>query len=154
MRIRPIQDTDFPTLAALIRSLSEQFIMHESHPEAAADFVRENDEDCLRGFVRAGMAYHVAEREGAIAGFIALRDQGHIYHLFVDQAYHRQGIAKALWQVARQAARDGGHTGPFTVNASNYALPVYEALGFVRTAETQCKNGIYFNPMQLDTLAA
>lgn len=133
-----------------MRSLSDEFIVSESSAEAAANFVKENDEEGIRAFVAAGMVYYVAEMEDRIAGFIALRDNKHVFHMFVDKTYHRQGIATALWKVARLAAMDCGNPGQFTVNSSNYALPVYESLGFVRTAETQCKNGIYFNPMQLD----
>ena len=133
-----------------MRLLSDEFIVNESSPDAAASFSKENDEEGIRAFVRAGMVYYVAETDNRIAGFIALRENKHVFHMFVDKAYHRRGIATALWEVARQAALDRGNPGQFTVNSSNYALPVYESLGFVRTAETQCKNGIYFNPMQLD----
>ncbi len=132
-----------------MRSLSDEFIVHESSPDAAAAFARENDEEGIRAFVRVGMAYYVAEKNGAVAGFIAIRDNKHIFHMFVDKAHHRQGIARDLWTVARQAALEAGNPGAFTVNASNYALPVYQAMGFVRTAPTQLKNGIYYNPMQL-----
>lgn len=150
MFIRPIDDADIPAVAKLMRSLSAEFITHEGSVEAAATFARENDEDGLRGFIRAGIAYYVAERDGAVAGFIAVRDRQHLYHMFVARPYHRQGIAKAMWRHARVAAVEAGNPGVFTVNSSNYALPVYEALGFVRTAPTQFKNGLYYNPMQLD----
>jgi GNAT superfamily N-acetyltransferase len=132
-----------------MRALSDEFIVHECTPDAAAFFANENSEDGIRGFVNAGMAYYVAEKDDGLAGFIALRDNKHVFHMFVDKAQHRQGIAGALWQTARAAALAAGNPGQFTVNASNYALPVYEKMGFVRTAEMQCKNGIYFNPMQL-----
>lgn len=149
MRIRPIQDSDIPAVAALMRSLAEEFIVHESSAEAAATFITENNEEGIRGFVNAGMAYYVAEKDRAIVGFIALRDNKHVFHMFVDKAHHRQGISAALWQCARDAALEAGNPGEFTVNASNYALPVYARMGFVPTAEMQCKNGIYYNPMQL-----
>ena len=123
--------------------------MHESSADAAASFIVENNEEGIRGFVNAGMAYYVAEKEGAIVGFIALRDNKHVFHMFVDKAHHRQGIAAALWRCALAAAFEAGNPGEFTVNASNYALPVYAKMGFVPTAEMQCKNGIYYNPMQL-----
>jgi GNAT superfamily N-acetyltransferase len=150
MQIRPLHDSDIRAVATLMRSLSDEFIVHECTPEAAAYFANENNESGIRGFVQSGMAYYVAEKDDQIAGFIALRDNRHVFHMFVDKAYHRQGIASALWQVARAAALATGNPGQFTVNASNYALSVYEKMGFVRTAETQCKNGIYFNPMRLD----
>lgn len=150
MQIRPITDADIPAVAELMRSLSDEFIVHESSPEAASSFARENDAAGLRGFIAAGTMYHVAEVDNVIAGFIAIREKKHVFHMFVHKNYHRQGIAKALWQVARKAAGDAEHTAIFTVNASNYAVPVYEAMGFVRSMPTQCKNGLYYNPMQLN----
>jgi hypothetical protein len=40
------------------------------------------------------------------------------------------------------------HSGVFTVNASNYAVPLYEALGFERTAPMQV-SVVRYNPMRL-----
>ena len=150
MRIRPITDNDIPAVAQLMRALAKEYIVNESSAPAASNFLRDNDESGLRKFVASGVVYHVAERDAQIVGFIAVRDQQHLYHMFVDKRHHRQGIARAMWAVARQAALDAGGNGVFTVNSSNYAVPAYLAMGFVRTEPTQCKNGIYYNPMQLD----
>lgn len=149
MRIRPIEHTDIPATAALFRALATEFIVHESPPEVAATFLRDNDEQGFHRFLLNGFVYHVAEIDGEIAGFIAVREYKHLYHMFVAKKYHGRGIASALWEVARRAAVEGGGSGDFTVNASNYALPVYEAMGFERTAPMQCVNGLYFNPMKL-----
>ena len=149
MLIRPITDYDIPAVARLFHVLATEFIVHESTPASAATFLRENDEDGLRGFIARGHVYHVAEIEGEIVGFIALRERRHLFHMFVAKRLHGQGIARKLWEVARRAAIEDGHDGIFTVNASNFAVPVYEAMGFVRTAATQCTNGLYYNPMQL-----
>ena len=138
----------------MFRALSEEFIMHDTVPDAAARFINENSEAGVRGFIEAGIVYHVAEIDGAIAGFIAVRDKRHLFHMFVDKRYHRQGIARRLWEVARQAAIDAGNDGVFTVNSSNYALPVYQRFGFVRTAPTQESKGLRYNPMQLGGLIA
>ena len=132
-----------------MRTLSEEFFLHECSADAAARFTEENNEAGIRKVVKAGTAYYVAEKAGTIVGFIALRDNKHVFHMFVDKAHQRQGIAAALWQRARAAALEAGNPGEFTVNASNYAVPVYARMGFVPTAEMQCKNGIYYNPMQL-----
>lgn len=148
MRIRPIEHSDVPAVAALFRALATEFIVHESPPEAAATFLRDNDEAGFQGFLRLGHAYHVAEIDGELAGFIAIRERQHLYHMFVAKRFHRRGVARALWDVARRAAIVAGGDGSFTVNASNYALPVYQAMGFQRSAPMQCVNGLYFNPMQ------
>lgn len=151
MQIRPILDKDIPVVARLMRTLSEEFIVHESTAEAAASFVRENDESGILNFIDAGIAYRVAEIDGRVVGFIAIRENRHLFHMFVDKAYHRRGIARQLWEVARKAAIEAGNPGVFTVNSSNYALPVYEKLGFVRTEPTKETNGLYYNPMRLET---
>lgn len=150
MHIRLLNEEDIPAVSRLMWSLSEEFVVADSPAEAAAAFRRENDEEGVRGFLRSGMVYRVAEVDGKIAGFIVMRDNQHVFHMFVDKAYHRRGIARALWDAARAAAMAAGNPGLFTVNASNYALPVYTAFGFRPTAGTQHKNGIHFNPMQLD----
>ncbi|NHZ87475.1 GNAT family N-acetyltransferase [Massilia sp. CCM 8733] len=148
MHIRPIEHSDVTAVAAMFRALAIEFIVHASPPEAAATFLRDNDEEGFLGFLRLGHAYHVAEVDGELAGFIAVRERQHLYHMFVAKKFHGRGIARAMWDVARRQAIVAGGDGSFTVNASNYALPVYQAMGFQRTAPMQCVNGLYFNPMQ------
>jgi ribosomal protein S18 acetylase RimI-like enzyme len=150
MLIRPLEEADIPAAARLFSDLAREFIVHELSREGAATFLRENDEEGLRGYVARGHVYHVALVDGELAGFVAVRDLTHLFHLFVARRWHRHGIARALWNVARDAAFERGNPGWFTVNASNYALPVYEALGFVRTAPMQCGKGVYYNPMRLE----
>jgi len=147
MEVRPLDSADVPVLvpamAALLRSLALQFVVHESTPLGAAAFLAENDEHGIRGYLARGHACHVALDGDQLAGFIAIRDNSHLFHLFVGTAWQRQGLARRLWHMAR------GGDGNFTVNASNYAVPAYERLGFVRVAPTQCVKGLSFNLMLL-----
>ena len=147
MRIRPIEDKDVPAVARLLKVLAREFIVHESTPEGAATFLRENDEAAIRRYIASGQAYHVAETDGEIAGFISMRDRSHLFHMFVGVQWQGQGVARTLWDASRRAAIEAGGSGSFTVNASNFAVPVYEKMGFVRTAPMQCLKGLYFNPM-------
>lgn len=153
MLIRRLEDADIPAVARLFRAAALEFIVHESPPEGAANFLRENDEDGLRGFVQQGHVYHVALLDGELAGFIAVRELTHLFHLFVDKRWHGQGVARRLWDVARRASLDAGNPGFFTVNSSNHALPVYEAWGFVPTAQRQFTKGLYYTPMRLEPVA-
>lgn len=140
---------DVPAMAGLLRTLMLEFVLHDATPEGRATVLRENNEDGFRGFIESGFVYHVAEAGGQVVGFAGMRDRSHLYHMFVDRHWHRQGVARRLWEVARAAAIEGGGSGNFTVNASNYAVPVYEAMGFVRTGPTQELKGMVFNPMAL-----
>jgi len=147
--IRPMVAADVPMVARLLRELAEKFIVHEFVADARASFLSKNDEAAIAQFVADGFRYHVAEIDGMIVGFVGMRDNRHLYHLFVAERFHRRGIAKRLWDVASLECRGQGHTGPFTVNSSNNAVAIYERLGFRRTAPVQDNGGVLFNPMAL-----
>jgi len=146
--IRALSPADIPAAAALLRRAAEEFILVESTPEDGAVFLAEQGEAGMRSFLAQGYVYHVAEADGELAGFIALRERSHVYSLYVDKRWHRRGIARRLWETARDAALGPGHPGFFTVNSSNHALPFYAALGFVATAPTQVSI-VRYNPMRL-----
>ena len=137
-------------MARLLAALTDQIFAHESNAGAIAAFKRANDEAAIRGNVESGMVYRVAELSAGLAGFIGLRENKHIFHMFVDPGHQRRGVARALWTTARAAARNAGNEGLFTVNSSNYAVPVYEVFGFARTDTMQFKDGIYYNPMAFE----
>jgi GNAT superfamily N-acetyltransferase len=147
-----MESADIPAAARLLRELAREFIVHESPAEEGSTFLREHDEDGIRGYVARGHVYHVADTGTELAGFIAVRDGSHLFHLFVARHWHRHGVARRLWDVARSRALAAGNPGVFTVNSSKLARPVYESFGFVPTAPLQYQRGIWFHPMQL-TLA-
>jgi ribosomal protein S18 acetylase RimI-like enzyme len=150
--IRALTPDDIPAAAALLRRAAEEFILHESSPADGASFLAEQGVEGMRGFLAQGFVYHVAEvNEGMgneLAGFIAIRERSHVYSLYVDQRFHRRGIARRLWDAAREAALGPDHPGAFTVNSSNHAMPFYTSLGFVPTAPTQVSI-VRYNPMRL-----
>ena len=149
MDIRPLVNSDIPAVTALFQMLARAYIVHESPAEGAANFLAENNEMGIRGFIARGHAYHVALVDGVVVGFVAVRDNSHLFHLFVADSHQRRGIARRLWHVAHADAIARGGDGAFTVNASNYAVPVYESFGFVRVGPTQFAKGLYYNPMRL-----
>jgi GNAT superfamily N-acetyltransferase len=84
----------------------------------------------------------------AVAGLIAITVTGHINLLFVDKAYHRRGIAKALHQTAEEYFRERG-VSEVTVNSSPFAVEIYRRFGFTPTDAERTVNGIRFTPMVL-----
>jgi GNAT superfamily N-acetyltransferase len=93
------------------------------------------------------MAYYKATQGENLAGVVALRDNAHLYHLFVAPAFQGQGLSRMLWEHARGDALSRGNTGAFTVNATPYAVPVYERFGFQATGPRVETKGIAFVPM-------
>jgi predicted GNAT family N-acyltransferase len=59
-----------------------------------------------------------------------------------------QGFSRSLWLHVKGIALANGHAGSFTVNATPYAVPVYERFGFAATGARVDKNGISFVPMR------
>jgi GNAT superfamily N-acetyltransferase len=147
MLIRPMLGADVAPVAQLLRTLALTYIVHDMHPEPAATFLRENDAEAIARHLERGFVYHVAEDDGAIAGFVGMREGRHLFHLFVGTPWQGRGLSRRLWDCARGAAIAAGGAPPFTVNASNYAVPAYLRLGFVPTGPMMEKNGVRFNPM-------
>jgi ribosomal protein S18 acetylase RimI-like enzyme len=145
--IRAMSHADIASVASLLESLAREHIIHEFGPHAREVFLTKNNENSIREFVAQGFRYHVAELNGRIIGFVGVRDNKHLYHLFVANEFQRQGLGRQLWNVARAQCLAAGNPGNFTVNSSNNAVAIYERLGFVRTGPMQNRDGVLYNPM-------
>lgn len=85
--------------------------------------------------------------DGTIAGVISTRDISHISLLYVNKHFHRRGIARALLGTVLEEVSRFDDMTQITVNASPYAVNIYEHLGFQKVGEQQEKDGIIFTPM-------
>jgi GNAT superfamily N-acetyltransferase len=92
--------------------------------------------------------YLLAFSGSEFAGFIAIRDGSHLFHLFVDRAHQRQGLGRRLWQRALEELCTPNSEGFFTVNATLLAIPVYRRFGFAPVGARQSVDGISFLPMR------
>lgn len=84
---------------------------------------------------------------GRIVGMLALRENSHISLAFVRGEYHRRGIGKMLCAEAKKYAAARG-TESLTVNASEYGIPFYRAMGFTETDMQLHNDGIIYTPME------
>ena len=148
--IRPLKLDDIDAVVALFQELARKSITFEFTPQGEERLLRSNNADSLRTYIADGFRYWVAECDQTLAGFVGMRGNSHLYHLFVAETFQRRGLARRLWQVARDACLNDGNPGKFTVNSSNNAVAVYEALGFRRTLPMQNVDGVLFNPMILE----
>ena len=146
--IRPIAPGDIDAVASLLSDLAGEFILREFDAGAREHFLNRNNAEAIRGFIASSHRYHVAEVNGELAGFVGVRDNKHLYHLFVAKPMQRQGIGRALWEYAKRECIAHGNSGPYTVNSSDNAVPVYERWGFRRDGPAQNANGILYNPMK------
>ena len=59
--------------------------------------------------------YLLACSDFKLAGFIAIRDGSHLFHLFVARSHQRQGLGRLLWQQALRELCTPNSEGFFTV---------------------------------------
>ncbi|MDX1343691.1 MAG: GNAT family N-acetyltransferase [Reinekea sp.] len=78
-----------------------------------------------------------------VLGYIAMKNDGHLYHLFVAEHAQGRGIARQLWEhVCKLVPQQ-----TYTLRSSLYAVPVYRKFGFIETGAAGFKDGIGFQPM-------
>jgi GNAT superfamily N-acetyltransferase len=86
---------------------------------------------------------------GQILGFIAIKDHEKIDQLFVLPDARNRGVARLLWETAKQNALENGAFGKFWLRSSSVAMPVYQKFGFKPEGERQVFGGIRFQLMRL-----
>ena len=84
--------------------------------------------------------------DGKLVGMIALRNACHISLAFVRGDFHRQGIGRMLYAEASYYASKR-NVKKITVNASDYGIPFYRAMGFKETDMQLEADGIIYTPM-------
>ncbi len=87
--------------------------------------------------------------DNTLIGMIALRGGDHISLAFVHSDFHRQGVGRMLYSAARKYALKAGSKA-VTVNASDYGIPFYRAMGFKETDMRLMTDGIIYTPMAVD----
>jgi ribosomal protein S18 acetylase RimI-like enzyme len=148
MKIRLAAIEDASLISALITTLSKEFIAHEFTEGGADILLGSMDPASVRKYITSGYRYHIAEKGGKMIGAIAIKENSHLYHLFVSKECQRSGVGRALWEVAKSVSLAEGNPGLFTVNASLGAAGMYEKLGFIRTSEIVSTAGILYIPMK------
>ena len=146
-----IDDEVVPALA-LIRRVFGAFEAQGYSEEGLAEFHSYIKPKNIRAMIRLDeFTFWGCYLNGALVGVVALKKPCHISLFFVDAPHQRRGFGRKLFETVlehiRDRSADAAGTPPITVHASPIAVPVYERLGFVKTAGEQQENGIRYIPM-------
>jgi GNAT superfamily N-acetyltransferase len=149
IEIRGATVDDALRISALLIALAEEFIVHEFASEGRLHLLAHFGVSEIEKRLKAReYRFQVAEVGTMLAGVVAVRAATHLQYLFVARSHQRTGLGRRLWELARlDAICDGNAAGRFTVNASGYAVPAYERLGFRCVGPVQEANGVRFQPM-------
>lgn len=144
--IRVATPADAESMSALFATLVDRWLLPDGNPLGRTRLMSLHAPDAIRANMAAGFRYWLAERAGAILGFVALKPPSHLFNLYVDEAWHRHGVGNRLWRQLRDTVLQQAGTA-ITVNASQRAIPVYLGWGFQPTDRLQTVDGLCFQPM-------
>ena len=127
-----------------------QFESEDYKPEGIKsfeDFITDNT--LHRMFIMGAYQMFVALDGRCLTGMITVRSNSHISLLFVDAAYHKRGIGRALMTHLCGYLKNELGIKRVTVNASPYGVGFYHKLGFRDLQPEQESEGIRYTPMEL-----
>lgn len=104
-------------------------------------------DNVIEKFINNQMSFWGCFMDDNLVGVISTRNINHICLLFVKKEFHRQGIAKNLFNVVLNECSIHNHN-EITVNSSSYATDIYHHLEFTDTDKEQVIDGIFFTPMK------
>jgi len=143
MFIRNAEVLDAQQIQNLVASLSSSFLDSQTDclPLWYLDSIRLVEFESrlkLEGFTNL-----VYLEQGKVVGYIAIKDNQYIYHLFVANACQGRGIARKLWE--RVLSELDSET--YSVKSSLNAIPVYSSFGFERDGDIASKDRLFVQPM-------
>lgn len=126
-----------------------EFEAGDYSPEGVRSFEDFITDTGLKRMFQSGAYQMMTACQGKkMVGMITLRNEMHISLLFVDKAYHRQGIGRTLIEHMASYVRDELGKSRITVNASPYGVPFYHRIGFRDLGGERCQDGIIYTPME------
>jgi GNAT superfamily N-acetyltransferase len=144
--IRPALPDEAAAIAALVEPVYARFLAPEYDEQGRRVFTNYIAADAIADRLRTGSRGWVVEApDGQLVGFIETARR-HIHLVVVHADWHNRGLARRL--IATATADFG--SGIVTLNASPYALPIYERIGFRVTGPQVVRNGVIATPMAMD----
>lgn len=149
LRIRAATASDAENISSLIRDLAHYFTIDPSGKGGERFLSSIRVEAITAAISNPSFRYQLASIDEKLVGVAAVRENRHLYHLFVARDFHRRGVGRALWQKAKADAITAGNSEGFTVNSTPFAVPVYERFGFCAEGSKVEREGISIVPMRL-----
>lgn len=151
LKYREIKQEELPETLDLVRKVFDEFEAPYYSEEGVASFYAFIDMDNMsEQYTNGSLYFYGCFVDNILVGMIAVKDFIHISLLFVDKQYHKQGIARNLFDHIIQVCREKNPClKVITVNSSPYAVEVYHKFGFFDVSSEQVVDGIRFTPMKL-----
>lgn len=151
--IRRLIAQEVPAAMELALDTFARFEAPDYGPEGMESFRRtviENEEFLAKCRTGENRMWGAFDGETLI-GLYGMRGESHICLVFTHHAYHRRGIATALFhRVLADIRKENPQITRITLNSSPYGLPFYLRMGLYPTDAEKTIDGIRFTPMAYD----
>lgn len=146
LTIRKLEDPDFEEASRMIFHTFYKYIL-PTYTTEGVEFFRDitSPLSFKMNTFDGSITLYGAFLEGALVGVIGKKGDNHICLFFTHKDYMGQGIGKKLFGYFLTTT---DKSKPVTVNASDFGIPVYKKLGFVKTGERKEENGTVYTPMK------
>lgn len=132
MIIRPVVESDLPAVRRVIADSVRHSVAETD--EEARFLLDEIDEALALWRAEPMQCIHLLGTiDGRAAGIILVRKFWNLSSLFVDPAFHRRGVGRALLQAVLPDCRLHSPKRRLLVNSSTFGVPFYVAMGFLQT---------------------
>ena len=151
LEYREIKQKELPETLDLVRKVFDEFEAPYYSEEGVTSFHKFIDiNNMSEQYSNGSLYFYGCFVNDIIVGMIAIKDFVHISLLFVDKHYHRQSVARKLFDdVVKICTKKNPSLKAITVNSSPYAVEVYHKFGFSDVSSEQVVDGIKFIPMEL-----
>jgi len=148
MEILTASTRDAPAISALALSVAHFFTLDKDGRGAEAFLQTLQPEAVALRLQSPSFKTWVGwTRNNTLAGVVVVREDSHLFHLFVAEAFQGLGYGQQLWQHALSHIATGPAPG-ITVNATPHARGFYERMGFLATGPRVETRGVAFIPMR------
>ncbi len=106
------------------------------------------DEKLFRSFLRGDYQMMVALDDDKVVGAASVRNRNHLSLLFVDEAYHLQGIGRSLMDKFCAYLKDEEGEHYMSLKAAPYAVNFYRKIGFRAVRPEEEVGGIRVTSME------
>jgi GNAT superfamily N-acetyltransferase len=149
MNIREATLADVPSLSELAIAAVEPYKQIDFDEVGWERFVAANSLTTTKWRLQNDVYFCLcALRDNKVVGFITIKDFEKIDQLFVEPKNQRLGIARSLWQYAKEKCLTYSSPRTFWVRSSSYAIPVYESFGFAKIDTLQNESGTTYQLMK------
>ncbi|KJY93633.1 GCN5 family acetyltransferase [Vibrio neptunius] len=142
---------DAKAISELILPLAKKYVCPTCDPSVQGVLLKSMSEEKVEHYLSTNYHYVVAvTANDEVIGVAGIRDNSHLYHLFVNDRFQGHGLSRQLWEVVKENALNNGNKGIFTVNSAINAECVYLRFGFKRTKGIRNRQGMIDIPMMLE----